>query len=84
MRCDFERQNTSLLRRLGLSSSLRRRTNFRKVTMKTEKEVKAMLKKAEKELKEVQKQFDEYDNHDDMEELDRMEREVETLKKVLS
>lgn len=28
VRCDFERQNTSLLRRLGLSSSLRRRTNF--------------------------------------------------------
>ena len=51
--------------------------------MKTEKEVKAMLKDAQKRLKEVQKQFDEHDNIDDMLELERLDREIETLKLIL-
>jgi hypothetical protein len=51
--------------------------------MKTEKEVKKMLKGSEKEYKETLARFDRYDNHDDLDRLGEIRAEISVLKQVL-
>ena len=52
--------------------------------MKTETEVKQLLKITEKTLKVTRKRFEKYDNYEDMDLCDALEAQIEILKVVLS